>query len=511
MNLHISRPLFGLLVLLSISVSCAKIEAENVIAEPETIEDSEILEFKSLPEGFQPTNTDYLVKVTKVETYDTVEEFKQYIMTVLGDAAPADIISLGFDVIFSPDICKLMAKMFLRSGGESYGRIEKYHFNYNSTSATGDPVVLSGVAYFPNYPDNIEAPHTLDAFTIFHDYWKSINHNVSTDGAPIALRALYNEIVTIPDYEGYGITKEDAKYYKHAYFAYNELAQQSIDCALAGLELMEQLGIKMKFGYKTYNMGMSKGAPIALAAHKIIETKAPAGVRKKFDLAGTYCCSGPYDLRGLIEHYYNTENVTACWVATAIIYSVYISHAKIFNEYTQDTFFDSIFSEKFNDNKNKTELLQLFDSRHVWQEKLDEKFKSFGLTSFQELFNQNILDEGALNESNSLVKKLMEVLDDENPTLGWNPKAPVLFEQSIDDSFVPYEPIIASVEKFRNQYLIPNPLIYYNSYSGLDHSLISGLGYIKMGIFENPLLPIFFDPLSKYLINYALETLSSED
>jgi len=366
-----------------------------------------------------------------------------------------------------------MTKMFVNSKTGAKGRIEEYHFTYKSKSVSGEDITLSGVAVLPNYASDGTFIHTVDALSLSHERWKKRTNYVSLVGSMDYLRTIFNQMVVLSDYEGYGKTIDKI----HPLLSYNELAVQSVDCAMAALELLDHINVEIKPGFKTYNMGMSKGAPVAMATQRMVETTSRADVKEKLNIAGTYCCSGPYDLRMAFEQSVNSTELRACWLDVAIVQSAYLAHKDYFSGYEFNDFFNPSFPMQ--------ELVGLFDEKNSYSKELNEAFSNAGITCLKDVFREEFFNQdGTFNTDYDLLKKLLEVLDMENPAKGWSPKSPLLIEHSKDDNFAIYDFSIQTYNdlKYHNS-ASPNPFVHQNTYAGfgdlvIDHDTISMIGML---------------------------------
>ena len=136
----------------------------------------------------------------------------------------------------------------------SLGNRMVYKFNYPSTSATGDPIVLSSLlcCWAPTTPPEadagIESVHLYSHYTITANSQCPTSATVTTADF-VLLASLYegyeyNEkapyrsivkrsIVIMPDFEGYGVTSDRV----HPYLVQTVTARQVVDALTYGLEL----------------------------------------------------------------------------------------------------------------------------------------------------------------------------------------------------------------------------------------------------------------------------------
>lgn len=96
--------------------------------------------------------------------------------------------------------------------------------------------------------------------------------------------------VFIPDYIGFGITKEK----EHPYLAYEELFKANIDGLLAVKEFFSQQGIS--YDNRLFLSGWSQGAGASLSAHKFIQEQYAS----EFTVVASSGLAGPYNFKGFI-------------------------------------------------------------------------------------------------------------------------------------------------------------------------------------------------------------------
>ena len=208
-----------------------------------------------------------------------------------------------------------------------------YKFNYPSTSVTGEPVVLSSLlcCWAPATPPEdagIESVHLYNHYTITAD------SQCPTSATPITMDFLvlsllfegsdYDEqtpyrsivkrsIVIMPDYEGYGVSRDRV----HPYLNQTVTAQQVIDALTYGLELYGKLNganntLPLKDDWRCFSLGYSQGGAVALAVQRYIEQN---NLSDKLHFRGTLCGDGPYDLMATMRYYLN-DNGTSYDVTT---------------------------------------------------------------------------------------------------------------------------------------------------------------------------------------------------
>lgn len=207
----------------------------------------------------------------------------------------------------------------IKSEGKGGGptQVLLYSFTYPSVDADGNKVTLSSLMAVPSrmfiltpaMPNNLVIGCHV---TITSNFECPTEYN-KTGGvfswmSDVGMQIFYARydifrqpccLVIMPDYEGYGITKNRA----HPYLYQELTARQVVDAVRYGLALYkENIGKGFSFrnfedGWKTVCVGYSQGGSVALATHRFIEEN---GLASELNFAGSVCGDGPYDP---IEHF----------------------------------------------------------------------------------------------------------------------------------------------------------------------------------------------------------------
>ena len=208
-----------------------------------------------------------------------------------------------------------------------------YKFNYPSTSVTGEPVVLSSLlgCWAPaTSPEGaaIESVHMYSHYTVTANS-QCPTSATSTTADLVVLSILFEgsaydekepfktvakrSIVIMPDYEGYGVSKDRT----HPYLIQKITAKQVVDAVTYGLELYKKLNgadntLPLKDDWRSFSIGYSQGGAVALAVQRYIEQN---NLSDKLHFRGTLCGDGPYDLIATVR-YYLDDNGTSYGMTT---------------------------------------------------------------------------------------------------------------------------------------------------------------------------------------------------
>ena len=115
-------------------------------------------------------------------------------------------------------------------------------------------------------------------------------------------------LVILPDYEGYGVSKNRA----HPYLYQELTARQVVDAVRYGLTLYKDNKEQYDFAsleenWKSVCIGYSQGGSVSLATHRFIEEN---GLADELHFAGSVCGDGPYDPVAHLGYYMNDDGET---------------------------------------------------------------------------------------------------------------------------------------------------------------------------------------------------------
>jgi surface protein len=365
-----------------------------------------------------------------------------------------------------------------RSGGSDFYNgdsnwwldIYWYNFNYPSINAEGEPVMLSSMACMPDedcdYINNViigchvtitsnkECPSSYTdegnaktdvSLLMNHAGSGLVFHSAQSD------RAYYN-LVIMPDYEGYGITRSHA----HPYLYQELTARQVVDGVRYGIALYQNSiqinNIRHPFrsGWRSICVGYSQGGSVAMATHRFIEQN---NLTDELQLAGSVCGDGPYDPVATLMYYvkqYDDDNPMSMPVVLPLIlkgmcdWNPYMKNHQV-SEYLKDSFLASgiltWLTEKEKTTDDITEAWETFFGDH-WPLKLNAVINQSGLDFFQALYTaySDTYTSTAgvpLPTQRSLMQDLQFALASNNLTKGWTPQHAMFLYHSYDDSVVP--------------------------------------------------------------------------
>ena len=392
---------------------------------------------------------------------------------------------------------------FTDGQNSSWSDMYWFRYLYPSTGADGQPIVLSALAAFPDedpgYTNNVivgchvtitsnkEAPSeyyktgswmTDVGMLMWHASSGMTIHKSESD-------PLYYDLVIMPDYEGYGVTKD----VPHPYLNQEVTARQVTDATRYGIALYQESPVisdyrnPMRPDWKTVTVGYSQGGSVALATHRFIEQN---GLDEELHFAGSVCGDGPYDPIAHMRYYINNNDgllnmpVVLPLILKGLIESSPYMNGHRVEEYLEQDFIDTgilqWIDDKCDPEKEKTTddvtkaLKQLYKD-----DDSDGRFRrilnSDGTAYIDKLvtpavyeYFSNAANFEALPTERGVCEDLHLALESNNLTRGWQPRRPVKLWHYTSDTVVPYVNAESAVEG-----LGPNCTLY-TAGSGIDIS-----------------------------------------
>jgi pimeloyl-ACP methyl ester carboxylesterase len=340
-----------------------------------------------------------------------------------GDSAEPTRVLISYELLtptaITPEEVDAIIQPLAYLGFDLSAVLEATRFSVNVYKVTyftfykGRPVKASGAVLIP---DNQQAMPVLSMQhgTIFHDSEAPSNFKALVNGESgtvLDLALLYGAcgyICSVPDYLGYGASKE----LLHPYHQAESLGQTCMDMMRAGVQLCGDLNIAYQSRF--FICGYSEGGYAALALQKIIETR----FADEFPITASSCGAGAYDLLATVRQYISSPvqiyppiscMFFACYCQ---LYEAYRNPAEVFQTpfaeriqgglYSGDYTFAEIFAQL------TTDTASLFTPGFL------EGFLGDGEAHLKSMFAANSLCEG------------------------WIPSAPTRLYHSTADEIVPY-------------------------------------------------------------------------
>jgi hypothetical protein len=325
-----------------------------------------------------------------------------------------------------------------------------FKFLYPSIDGDGKETILSGLSVFPyktssttgrqilpqnmiigchvTITDDSERPSNFGALLYPLNEVYALNY--FAEGNDDMTNVLQNNLLVMPDYMGYGETKDSI----HPYLIEELTARNVVDGARYGKALMETLtyvedGNTKNYqmdgdGWKTVICGYSQGAAAALATDRFIEEN---GYSEDMHLLGCVCGDGPYSEQITMNSYAEDGRLNMPAVAPLVLNGL-INYDSLMRKHSVDEYLSPRFLQ--------TGIMRWIQSKTMSLTDISDSLRKKGFVdhTIQAIFRSDIVDcmkGGSANEAYSDLQKAMAHND---LTTGWTPRHRMcLFHSSVDD------------------------------------------------------------------------------
>lgn len=320
----------------------------------------------------------------------------------------------------------------------------KVSYKYSSTDVKGEPITLSAAAFWLGYfvggvwndiqPENI---CLMEHYTITSDA------EAPTNTFALEMFITGNTLTIMPDYIGYGVTRE----LPHPYLHHDVCAINSIDALTSGYDLFDDNGVcGIADGWKLYLAGASQGAANAIAVHKYMDTHIELAA--KWNFASSNCSSGPYSPVVTIDKYLADGKVAYPVVFPLVMKTMFNAYPEIMSGFTEEMAYAQNYLAA------KAEIEEMIASKEyntaaINQVFIDKVRKTVDDNlANDEIYLTDILSPEMLDKESPICKAFYRCLEKNDLTKGWTPKHPMKLHYSPLDAVVPQENSHAVLEVF---------------------------------------------------------------
>ena len=348
----------------------------------------------------------------------------------------------------------------------------KVNFSYKSIAADGAPLELSSTVLWRGYFTNDTVWHDIapENVCLMEHYTITSDAECPTQSFPLELFVTGNNLTIMPDYIGYGITRD----MPHPYLNHDVCAQNSIDALPAGFQLFEDMSsADMKPNWKLCVMGASQGGANALAIHRYMDTHDEFA--DKWNFAYSFAAAGPHNPHLTIEKYLEDGKVAYPVALPFTINSMLVSYPYILGKYDVDDLFTGNYL------KVKDTVDRMLLSKNYTTSEINEVFYNNVRTTVDdnladdEIYLTDIFSDVMFDKESDFVNDLYKCLDKNDLTKGWTPKHPIKIFYSRGDRTVPFENSVAVYDAFGSDLVTvtetPDPI---------DHFMTCGLWMAKV-------------------------------
>lgn len=311
---------------------------------------------------------------------------------------------------------------------------------YWSQNPQGDSLLVSGKIYLPK-------TRQLNGIVVANHY------TITTDmEAPSNLfqmdcvYAMKGYAVIMPDYVGYGLTRDEV----HPYLHWRNAAQTAVDLLDCVPALLDYYG----YTYPTDVVitGYSQGAAVALGVARLLEEREKSP--NSWTIRKLYAGAGPYDPAATYDFCVEADSIGIPGAVPMIVMGLSDAYGLDFQ--LEDFFHEPLCSnyEEWVGSKNYT---------------VGQISKLMGTGRMTLLMKSEVLDK-----NNSLAMQLYEALK-ENSNVGYDLQAPAYFLHSVDDDVVP----IINSERLAAQMPDSTSIIYdFDKYGSHMEASIPFMKYV---------------------------------
>ena len=234
-------------------------------------------------------------------------------------------------------------------GGGNNNRLLGYEYatlRYKSIDHNGKDVMLSTLVVWP-FNNIIPDPDANNVIigchvTIGSNDERPTNYSKNSIGTDVGMLAscaisylpgkVYENLVIIPDYQGYGATHGEI----HPYLSQDLTARQVLDGVRAGIKFYkEHLKHKLEDDWTSLSTGYSQGGSVAMAVQRYVEKN---NLTDEFNYKGSVCGSGPYDPVATLEKYISTDQLYMPVAAAMMMNSMCKTNPRLMGKYTPADF-----------------------------------------------------------------------------------------------------------------------------------------------------------------------------
>jgi pimeloyl-ACP methyl ester carboxylesterase len=328
-----------------------------------------------------------------------------------------------------------------------------YSVTYN-TEFQGEAVIASGLICAPTAPGTYPILSFQNGTNTLHSAAPTADpQNLGYQMIEYIASAGY--VVVMPDYLGFGASKNMA----HPYLHKESTVRTVVDMLRAVAEFDEDVAKDISVTNECYILGYSQGGWATLALLDALENDYAS----EFTVKAASCGAGPYDLGSFNEY-----------VLGLTSYPMPVFLGYIANAYSTYDIYPNDLNDLFN-SPYAGRIPGLFDGKHS-----GEQINSQLTTSISGLFTPAYLSGFALDQKYYGVRNALAG----NSIMAWNTEVPVLFMHGTADTYV-----MPFLSDNMHQLMInegANPLTcVYVTLQGLDHSqasvpaLLAGYEFFK--------------------------------
>lgn len=304
---------------------------------------------------------------------------------------------------------------------------KKITYAYKSTDQHGAPVMLSAVVCWERCLTDKWHDVSPNGIALVNHFTITSDAECPSRGFPAEAFLFPRMLTVLPDYIGYGISKER----QHPYLNHEVCAVNSIDALEAAKRIFEENSDTMfKEGWGTYSFGASQGAGNAIAVHKYMDTHND--VAQKWNFTYSDCAAGPYSPLLTMSEYISNDTTIYPVVLPMTLKSMLDSYPQTMQRWKEEDFYTTEYL------RIKATVDSMLLSKDYTTAEINKIiFEHFGGEGATMVRICDILNERALDAESEMTKALYECFQRNDLTKGWSPKHPIYLYHSPCDRVVP--------------------------------------------------------------------------
>lgn len=445
---HMKRKYLMLLLMSFImlgSASCEVLSPDtDVKVEEEEKEDTGDTETPGEEENDEKDQVDY--EIISDDTYRCDEFIKDLINNSSLTAGLSEFQKILVTSSINSYLKRLKSLAGLTDGEMGFRRVT---YLYDSTDQYGEPVTLSAmVLWLSSFNGEEWSDISPDDIMLMEHYTITSDAECPSAGYPFEAFVNGNSLVIMPDYIGYGATKDRV----HPYLNHDVCASNSIDALLAGYALFDEVSSSdMNEDWTTIVAGASQGGGNALAVHKYMDTNPE--VAAEWNFSYSYCAAGPYDPALTVEKYLEAGKTDHPVLFPLTLESMRDSYPDIFGRFEDADIYSenylehkAVIDEALQSKQYTTAKMNSLCVEHLKVTRTDDLYVS-------EILLEDILSPELLDRGSDVSKALFECLGKNDLTSGWVPVHPMKLYYSETDKVVPHENALDAFEAFGSEYV----------------------------------------------------------
>lgn len=329
-------------------------------------------------------------------------------------------------------------------------------YTYESVDEQGKPITLSsrvcwGVTMlYGSYYDEFRP---CDLVLCAHSTIADDLEAPTLGGSAETLMLQGDRVLILPDYIGYGVTKDRV----HPYINHELCAQNCIDAMRAGYKVFkDKCGKDLHPEWKLYVIGASQGGGNALAIHKWLDTHEDFAKLWRFEYS--YCASGPYSPGITFKKYFEQEVLDYPIVMPLTLKAMFAAYPDILGKWKEEDFYSETYLQ------HKADIDLMISSKEFASGDINSViFKMFphtgetGIKPGEQIYMTDILNPEVCDMESEKCKALFQCFEKNDLTKGWTPIHPIHLYHGKRDTYVSYANSEAVMAAFPDKATLKEP------------------------------------------------------